>query len=98
MWLYLSIVDDEGFLGGMYIPQAADNVFEDPIWEAKLPVGLRVGLRAIKIAVRLMPDSLVPQDHKWHDRFLTEAELNEATNGQISRYGDLRKAAEGKVN
>lgn len=94
IWLYLSFVDAEKFLGGMYVPQASDDVFEDPIWEAPLPIGLK----ATKMAVRLVPESRVPEDHKYHNRLLSREELNEATGNQTASYRELREVKLRGVN
>lgn len=94
IWLYLSFVDSEKFLGGMYVPQASDDVFEDPIWEALLSPDLK----ATKVAVRLVPESKVPEDHKYHNRLLSKKELDEATGGQMATYRELREAKLGGVN
>lgn len=94
IWLYFSFVDAEGFLGGMYVPQASDDVFEDPIWEALLPPDLK----ATKVAVRLVPESRVPEDHKYHNRLLSKAELDEATEGNMATYRELRETKLRGVN
>jgi len=94
--LYISFVNSAGkFLGGMFVQAHKEASLRQDVryWQVPEFVCRQLPPQIDEMMIAEVPEGNWPEDHKWHNRLLTQEELVEAWGQACATLGELRDEA-----